>query len=187
MQAETTKKIWTDEELMSLPDDGNKYEVVNGELVMTPTGAEHEHIGAVLLEKLLGYARSHRLGTVWGSSVGFRLRGGNVRSPDVSFVAKEKLAGLKRPPKKFPEYAPDLAVEILSPEDTVERLHEKIVEYFENGTRLVWVVNPEEQTVLVYRGPQPEKLLRTGDQLDGEKVLPGFAMPVSELFAELDF
>jgi len=187
MQTETGKKVWTEKELMALPDDGNKYELVNGDLVMTPTGIEHEDIGARLTSALTRFVIEHKVGVVCGSSAGYWMKGGNLRSPDVSFIAKERLAGLKRPPKTFFGGAPDLAVEILSPEDTVERLHEKIVEYFENGTQLVWVVNPEEQTVLVYHTPQPDKLLRTGDELDGENVIPGFSMPVGELFAELEF
>ena len=108
-------------------------------------------------------------------------------SPDVSFIAKERLQGAKRAPKKFFDGAPDLAVKILSPSDTIEKLHEKIVEYFDNGAKLIWVLNLEEQIVLVYHTPQPDKLLRTNDELDGEDVVPGFSMPVSELFAELEF
>jgi len=106
---------------------------------------------------------------------------------DVSFVAMKRLQGLKRPPKKFFHGAPDLAVEILSPDDTVEKIHEKLVEYFENGTTLAWVVNPEEQAVLVYHSPQPDRLLWVGDQLDGESLVPAFSMPVADLFAELEF
>jgi len=187
MQTETGKKVWTEKELMALPDEGYKYELVNGELIMTPTGMEHGNIAMLIGGKLSLYAREKNLGIVCDSSTGFWMKSGNCRSPDVSFVDKERLRDLKRPPKKFFQGAPDLAVEILSPEDTVEKLHEKIIEYFENGTRLVWVVNPEDQTVLVYHTPQPDKLLRTGDELDGENVIPGFSMPVGELFAELEF
>ncbi len=116
-----------------------------------------------------------------------RPRKRNFLSPDVSFLAKERFQGLKRPPKKFFDGAPDLLVEILSPSDTVELLHEKIVEYFENGTRLLWVVNPAEQIVLVYHMQQPDRLLRSGEVMDGEQLIPGFTMPVAQLFAELDF
>ena len=187
MEHETTTKIWTDEELMALEHDGHKCELVEGEIIMSPVGMQHEYIGAILLERLTEYVRKNRLGVVLGSSIGYRLKGGNVRSPDVSFVSKKKLAGLKRPPKTFPQFAHDLAVEILSPDDAVEDLHQKIVEYFDNGTKLVWVINAEEQTVLIYHSPQPDTILRVGDQLNGEEVVPLFSIRVADLFAEFEF
>ena len=187
MEPVIEKKIWTDEELIAFAHDGHKCELIDGEIIMTPVGAEHEQIGAVLLARLYAYVSQRRLGYVWGSSIGYRFKEGNVRSPDVSFVVLGKLVGLKRPPKTFPQFAPDLAVEILSPSDTIEALHQKIVEYFDNGTKLVWVVNPEEQIVLVYHSAQPDTILRVKDQLSGEDVIPGFSMPVAELFAEFNF
>ncbi len=179
---------WTDEELLALPDDGNKYEVMKGVLLtMSPAGIEHEHIGVRLISALDSFLKTRKLGIVVGSSAGFWMKNRDFLSPDVSFIAKERLKGRKRAPKKFFDGAPDLAAEILSPSDTVEGLHEKMVDYFANGCRLVWVVNPEEQVVLVYRSPQPNQLLREGDVISGEEVVPGFTMPVSELFAELEF
>ena len=187
MQVGAEKKIWTDEALMALEHDGHKCELVEGEIIMSPVGMQHEYVGAILLQRLTEYVRKNRLGVVLGSSIGYRLKRGNVRSPDVSFISKNKLVGVKHPSKKFPHFAPDLAVEILSPDDTVEGLHQKIVEYFDNETKLVWVVNPEEQTVLVYHSPQPDTILRISDQLQGENVVPGFTMQVADLFAEFDF
>jgi Uma2 family endonuclease len=83
--------------------------------------------------------------------------------------------------------SPDLGIEILSPGNTVEGMHKKIVEYFENDTRLVWVIHPEEKFVLVYHSPEPDQFLRSGDTLDGEDILPGFSFNVEQLFAEWDF
>lgn len=188
METLVQNRIWTDDELLSLPDDANKYEVLKGVLVMSPAGIEHEEIGARLIAALVNFVREHKLGIVCGSSAGYWMKGRtNFLSPDVSFIAKERLQGLKRAPKKFFDGAPDLVIEILSPSDTVELLHEKTVQYFENGTRLLWVVNPAEQIVLVYHSPQPDQLLRTDDALDGEQVAKGFTWPISELFAELEF
>lgn len=178
---------WTDDELLALPDDGNKYEVMKGVLKMSPTGIEHEYIGVRLILALGAFVKDHRLGVVVGSSAGFWMKNRDFLSPDVSFIVKERLKGYKRAPKKFFEGAPDLAVEILSPSDTVEGLHDKIVDYFANGSRLVWVINPEEQVVLVYHSPQPDQLLRPGDLISGENVVSGFTLPVSDLFAELEF
>lgn len=195
METIVEEKIWTDDELLALPKDGNKYEVVKGELVMSPAGIDHEEIGARLTAALVNFVIPNKLGIVCTSSAGYWMKPRNPQlpkkrnflSPDVSFLAKERLRGLKRPPKKFFDGAPDLVVEILSPSDTIELLHEKIVEYFENGTRLLWVVNPAEQIALVYHSPQPDRLLRSGEVFDGEQVIPGFTLPVAELFAELEF
>ncbi len=172
---------------MALPDDGQKRELVNGEIIMVPAGAEHGYIAVRLISALDAFVRTTRLGAIFDSGTGFWMVSGNCRAPDASFVRKERLAGSKRPPKGFFHGAPDLAVEILSPNDTIEGIHGKLLEYFENGTALVWVVNPEEQTVLVYHAPQPDQLLRPGMTLDGERLLPGFSLAVGELFAELDF
>jgi Uma2 family endonuclease len=195
METIVAEKIWTDDELLALPNDGNKYEVVKGELVMSPAGIEHEEIGVRVIVALANFVRAHKLGIICGSSAGYWMKPRNpdlpkkknFLSPDISFLAKERLQGLKRPPKKFFDGAPDLVVEVLSPSDTVELLHEKIVEYFENGTRLLWVINPAEQIVLVYHSSQPDRLLRSDEMLDGEQVIPGFTLPVAELFAELEF
>ncbi|WP_225906924.1 MULTISPECIES: Uma2 family endonuclease [Thermoleptolyngbya] len=173
---------------MALPQDGHRYELVNGELIdMGNSGMEHGEIGSFLGGSLSLYVRTHKLGRVCDSSTAFAMKNGNRRSPDVSFVAKDRLQGLRRLPKGFFQGAPDLAVEVLSPSNTVEEIHEKIVEYFENETRLVWVIHPDEQYVLVYHSPSPDRLLRLQDSLEGESVVPGFSLAVAELFEELDF
>ncbi|MBW4550717.1 MAG: Uma2 family endonuclease [Aphanocapsa sp. GSE-SYN-MK-11-07L] len=187
MTIASERKIWTDEEFMALPEDG-RYELVNGELVnMGNSGMGHGEIGSFLGGSLSLYVRSKKLGVVCDSSTAFTLKTGNKRSPDVSFIAKERLQGVKRLPKGYFQGSPDLAVEILSPSHTVEEIHDKIVEYFENGTCLVWVVHPDEQYVLVYHSPSPDRLLRLIDSLDGEEVIPGFSLAIAELFAELEF
>jgi Uma2 family endonuclease len=184
----TEKRVWTDQEFMALSRDGHRYELVNGELVeMGNSGMEHGGIGSFLGGLLSIYVRQHKLGIVCDSSTAFSLKNGNKRSPDVSFVAKARLTGLKRPPRGFFQGSPDLAVEILSPINTIEEIHNKIVEYFDNGTLLVWVIHPDEKYVLVYHAPEPDRLLRPQDQLEGEAIVPGFLLAVSELFEEWDF
>lgn len=188
MTISTEKKVWTDAEFMALSQDGHRYELVNGEIVdMGNSGMEHGEFGAFLAGSLSIFTRQNRLGVVCDSSTAFTLKNGNKRSPDVSFVARERLKGLKRLPKGYFQGSPDLAVEILSPSNTVEEIHDKIVEYFENDTRLVWVIHPDEKYVLVYHSPEPDCFLRSGDRLDGETVIPGFSMAVLELFEDWDF
>lgn len=187
MTIASERRIWTDEEFMALPEDG-RYELVNGELVsMGNSGMEHGEIGSFLGGSLSFYVRSNKLGVSCDSSTAFTMKTGNRRSPDVSFIAKERLQGVKRLPKGYFQGSPDLAVEILSPSNTVEEIHDKIVEYFENGTRLLWVIHPDEQYVLVYHAPSPDVFLKVGNRLDGEDIVPGFSLAIAELFAELEF
>jgi len=181
------KRNWTDEEFMALPD-GDRYELVNGELIIVGnSGMEHGNLGAFLCGLLEIYARRNKLGLTFDSSTAFTMKTGNKRSPDVSFVAKDRLRGLKKLPKGFFQGAPDLAVEIISPSNTFDEIHTKIVEYFDSGSKLVWVIHPDEESVLVYHKPQPDKLLQRSDSLDGETIIPGFTVPLAELFADLSF
>ncbi|MEL6319237.1 MAG: Uma2 family endonuclease [Cyanobacteria bacterium J06626_14] len=187
MTVAAERKVWSDEEFMALPKDGHRYEVVDGELIdMGNSGMEHGNLGSYLGGLLELYARPKRLGVTCDSSTAFKLTSGNRRSPDVSFVVPERLQvlGSGRLPTGYFEGAPDLAVEILSDGNTVEETHTKIVEYFENGARLVWVIHPDERYVLVYDEPSPDQFLKVGDSLDGEDVVPGFSCPVADLFIE---
>lgn len=188
MTLTTERQIWTDEAFLALSRDGHRYELVDGELVdMGNSGMEHGGIGSFLGGLLAIHVRQQHLGIVCDSSTAFTLKNGNKRSPDVSFVAKQRLKGLKQPPRGFFEGSPDLIIEILSPNNTVEEIHEKIVEYFDNDTQLAWVIHPAERYVLVYHNPEPDQFLRSSDFLDGEAVIPGFSVQVSELFEQWDF
>ncbi len=188
VQPPVNQKIWTDEQFMALPEDGNLYELVDGELVVLAySGLEHGYLASFLGSFLTTFVRTYKLGVTCDSSTAFKMKTGNNRSPDIAFIAKERLQGLKRLPKGFFEGAPDLAVEIISPNNTFEEIHNKLVEYFENGTRLVWVILPDEDCVLVYHKPKPSKLLQLEDSLDGEDVVPNFSLPLMELFQELAF
>jgi len=188
MAAILEEKVWTDEELMSLPDDGNEFELIEGELVMSPRASlKHGSIAVKISAALVNFVKPKKLGVVLDSSTGFRMKSGNVRSPDVSFISKERLIDMKGLSKEFFKGAPDLAIEILSPSDTMEKIHRKIIEFFENGTKILWLINPEEEIVLVYHSPRPDKLLQSHDYFDGEDVVPGFSLQVAELFQEMDF
>ena len=188
MQPLAKSKALTDEQFMSLPEDSNCYEYVDGELVIVAnSGLEHGYLAVTLSCFLTIFVRTHKLGVTCDSSTAFKMKTGNKRAPDLAFIAKERLQGLKRLPKGFFDGAPDLAVEIISPNNTFEEIHNKLVEYFENGTRLVWVILPDEECVLVYHKPKPSKLLQLEDSLDGEDVIPNFNLPLSELFQELSF
>jgi Uma2 family endonuclease len=188
-ELKTDKKVWTDEEFMALPKDGHRYEIVNGELVdMGSSGALHGYVCSLLVAALASYVLPQKLGVILDSSTAFKMKSGNRRSPDISFFAKERLQGMTELPTGFLDGAPDLVVEILSPGNTVEEIETKITEYFDNGARLVWVISPTQHYILVYRSTQePDRLLKSTDSLDGEDVIPGFTLPVAELFQKLSF
>ncbi|MFQ3678950.1 MAG: Uma2 family endonuclease [Pseudanabaenaceae cyanobacterium] len=188
LAAKPTPTVWTDEAFMALPD-GHRYEIVNGELIdMGSSGALHGNVAIVLSAALYGIVKANKLGALFDSSTAFKMKNGNRRSPDISFLAKERLQGMAQLPVGFLEGAPDLCVEILSPGNTVEEIEGKIAEYFENGARLVWILNPVQHFVLVYRcATEPDRLLKSVDSLDGEEVIPGFVLPLAELFQPLGF
>jgi len=186
--ATASGKIWTDEEFMALPDDGNRYEVVNGELIAVGSASARHGYYVSLIHIILGaYVHSQKIGFTFDSDTSFKMKSGNRRSPDCSFFSKERLRSLGGIPKGYIEGSPDLVVEVLSEVNTVGEIHNKIVEYFENGSRLVWLIHPEEKYVLVYRQPEPTALKRPGDILEGEEVIPGFTLDLSEFFAEPEF
>jgi Uma2 family endonuclease len=175
----TTQKTWTDEELLALPDDG-RYELVDGELVrMSPAGGRHGDIVAELLARVRVFVKERKLGHVFDGQTGFRLPDGNLRSPDVSFVAAARLP--EGVPVGFLHVAPDLAVEVLSPGDRAADVARKVAEYLNVGVQLLWVIDPEQRAAVVYRpGRAPGR--PENDILDGDPVLPGFVCPLAALF-----
>ena len=183
------KKLWTDEAFMALPDDGHHYEIANGELVdMGNSGAKHGYLAIILSSALFSAVMAQKLGALFDSSTAFKMKNGNKRSPDISFFAKERLQGLAELPSGYLDGAPDLAVEVLSPGNTNEEMDGKLVDYFENGSRLVWVISPNQHYVLTYRSArEPDRLLKSADCLDGEEIIPGFMLPVADLFQQLSF
>ena len=182
------KKPWTEADLEALPDDGYVHELVKGELVMSPkNNYQHGDICAQLIIALGMHAKAHKLGAVWDSSTGFWMRNQNCRAPDVSFVSKARLQGLKRSSRQFFAGAPDLAVEILAPSNTSAEITERLEDFFASGTQLAWIIHPVEQFVEVCHSPTQRCILGPGAVLDGEQVLPGFEFPIAELFKEWDW
>ena len=184
------KKTWTEADLMALPDDGFDYELVNGELVLSPkNGNLHAEIRMRLMTALFTFTKSKRSGVVWSSSTGFWMKNRNCRAPDISFVSKERLKalGLKRPSKSFFQGAPDLAVEVRSPNNTRREMDERLKDFFESGTRMAWVIDPETQSVEICKSPTDRKLIGSGGMLEGGEVLPGFSYPIADLFEAWDW
>jgi Uma2 family endonuclease len=175
------EKVWTDEELLHIPHEG-KVELVNGELkLMTPAGMEQGKVSISLAARLYNHVHKHKLGDVYDAQTGFRPPKGELRAPDTSFVRRERLPEGKSP-KGFGDFPPDLAVEVFAPDETIENYEDKVREYLQWGVRLVWLVDPDTQTVTVCR-PQSEPTALKGNQvLSGEEVVPGFKCRVRTLF-----
>jgi Uma2 family endonuclease len=184
--ATVTEKLLTAEEFARLPEpaDGSEEELVKGVVVSVPVpGFNHGYIQANVGDLLLGYVRAHRLGHVTlGTGLITERNPDTVRGPDVAFWSAERIP-LDRPvPQGYPEVAADLAVEVLSPDDRLRKVREKLREYFTGGVRMVWVVDPENRTVTVYRSPDEGRLLHESATLTGEDVVPGFSCPVAAFF-----
>jgi Uma2 family endonuclease len=176
----TTTRTATDEDLLRLPHDGRKYELVDGQIRVTPAGGRHGQVIVRLTVRLGLFVAEKHLGEVLESSTGYRLPGGNVRSPDLSFVAAGRLPGGKAP-EGFLELAPDLAVEVLSPEDQPRQILDKVGEYLGAGVRLVWVIDPRKRRAAVHRTLTDVREISETGALDGMDVLPGFSCPLAEI------
>ena len=187
-QIPQTQRIWTEEELQALPDDGYIHEVVGGALVMSPkNNFEHSDICTRLSTALNVFVRARKLGVVLDSSTGFWMQNRNCRAPDVSFIAKARLRQWKRAPAAFFEGAPDLAVEVLAPSNTPGEISQRLEDFFASGAQLAWVIHPEEQFVEICHSPVQRKMLGSGAVLDGEGLLPGFQYPIADLFLDWDW
>lgn len=178
-----TTKLTTVEDLEQLQDAGH-YDLIRGELIaMAPASEEHGSIAFTLNTFLGPHIRRGKLGRGYTAETGFVLQRDPdvVLVPDVAFVRAERLPAAELRPKFF-EGPPDLAVEVVSPSESSTHVQEKVLEYLEAGTRLVWVIEPRRRTLTVYRADHSAVLLLEHDLLDGEDVLPGFSIRAGEIF-----
>ncbi len=180
----TAVQLLSAEDLWNMPDHGGHHELVKGELrPMSPAGFDHGSVSMNLSGPLHQFVRSRKLGIVVTAETGFVLARDpdTVRAPDAAFIRQERIPASGRP-LRYWVGPPDLAVETMSPNDTVFEVDEKIREWLTAGARLVWVINPRQQTVTVFRPENTATILCVGDTLDGVDVVPGFQIPVAELF-----
>ncbi|MBI4482928.1 MAG: Uma2 family endonuclease [Acidobacteria bacterium] len=181
----TTKALMTADDLLKLPRDNYKYELVQGELIkMSPTGARHGQLAVRIARALGDYVEKRHLGVVCAAETGFKLftNPDTVRAPDASFVSARRIPG-GQVPESFWPLAPDLAVEVISPTDRFAEIQTKVKEYLDAGTRVVWVVDPKTRTVTVYRSLEDVAVLTEKHVLKGDPVLPQFSLPLQKLFA----
>jgi Uma2 family endonuclease len=161
-------------------------ELVDGTLVEKPMGLKESLIAGALISFLRAFVVPRNLGLVSGEAGMMRLFAGLVRIPDVAFISWSRVPGGKVPTEPVPQLAPDLAVEVLSPSNTPQEMERKRREYFGAGVRRVWIIDIDVRTVDVYTAPEGPVTISESQTLDGGEVLPGFVLPLRELFSELD-
>ncbi len=180
----TPAQAWTEADLLRLGhDDHYQYELVRGELrQMSPASFKHGQVEAKFVYTLMDFLNQHPLGEVVTGDTGYVLQSEplTIRAPDVSFVSSAHL-----PPEPYAAFlplAPDLVIEIVSPSERARTIAEKVSDYLTAGTRLLWVVYPEQQQVHEYRAAQAFRIYTIGDTLNGHEVLPGFRFALAALF-----
>lgn len=161
-------------------------ELVDATLVEKAIGFGESALAALFIELLGPFIRSRNLGIITGEGGMMRLMAGLVRIPDVAFTSWSRIPGGRYPDKPVPALAPDLAIEILSESNTVVEMDRKTEEYFKANVRLVWRVDPRSRTIAVYTSPDRHSVLSESDTLKAGDVLPGWSIPVREIFAELE-
>ena len=180
----TTTRFVTAEELFQMPDNGARRELVRGEVrEMCPAGHAHGRIGANFMIPLGSHVRAHHLGQVYLAETGFLLERDpdTVRAPDVAFISRARLSGVDDSSAYWPG-APDLAVEVVSPSDNYTEVEDKVFAWLEAGARLVIVLDPRRCRAMSYRSLTAIAVHSRQDTLDCSDVVPGFAIPLSEIF-----
>jgi Uma2 family endonuclease len=167
------------------PENGG-CELVEGTLVEKPVGLEESFLAASLITIINNFVIPRNVGYVTGEAGFYELPGGTVRGPDVSYTSWDRLVDRRRPTDPIPLDVPNLVVEVLSPSNTQREMELKRQEYFGGGVQLVWEIDPRQRTVRVYTALDKFLDLSPTDTLVGDPVLPGFILPLAELFGELD-
>jgi Uma2 family endonuclease len=164
-------------------DPDKEYEIVDGQPEEKEMGnARHGGVGARLLARTLIHVEDHDLGGVYGPDTTFQI-GSHERLPDIAFISAARIPPDGEPDDKWP-MAPDLAVEVISPNDLWEKVNRKIYDYFAAGVRQVWLISLEHRTISVYRSPTQVAILTENDEVICEELLPGFRCRISDIFKQ---
>jgi Uma2 family endonuclease len=177
----------TPEDLLAMPSEIN-YELVNGELVKRNMGAESSWIASNLIWLFGSIYGRKKPGHLFTTDCGYQCFPDDpdkVRRPDVSFVRKGRFPG-ERVPRGYIRIAPDLVVEVMSPNDLASEISVKVEEYLDAGVPLVWVISPDAETVIIHRVDGSVTKLHLKDELRGEDILPEFCCRVSDLFVDVE-
>jgi Uma2 family endonuclease len=182
----TTTHRMTIEELERTGGPEGRWELIDGELVAMPPASEaHGHVVMMIGIRVGAFVLERRLGYVYSSETGFVVatEPRTVRVPDMSFVRKERLAP-DRDRTRFLRVPPDLAVEVISPSDGAGEVLAKAIMWLDAGTTIVWLVDPDAETVTEFRQDAAPRIFTRDDTLDGGEVLPGFTLAVRDIFVQ---
>ena len=181
----TQKKLVTADDLLAMPDDGKRYELIRGALIeMPPTSHEHGRVAARVGRRIGNFVEEHDLGHDIAAETGVNIERDpdTMRAPDYGFISYDRMA--EPPPLRgFADVIPDLVVEVVSPHDRQPEIDAKTQMWLDAGVRLAMVVYPETQTVYAHHSDGLIVRYGVGDTVVGDPVLPGFACPVADLFA----
>ena len=180
----TSTALMTAEELMNLPDDNMRHELINGELITMPlTGLPHGRLALLIGASLLQFVLDHKLGQVYSNDAGFQLTWNpdTVLGPDISFVSKERLKTVSEL-KGYWQGPPDLAVEVLSPGDRPGKVKRKVSQWLSFGTKQVWLVDEKHSTITIYRSESDSTMFSGSDYLESPELFPGFRLSLDSIF-----
>jgi Uma2 family endonuclease len=176
----------TERDLLAVNDHENRLcELIDGVLVEKTRGAPESHVACEISRRMGNFVVEHQLGVVFGSDCPFRLLPSLVRLPDTSFVSFDQLPNRKLPVEAIADLVPELAVEVLSEGNTKREMERKLKDYFLAGVRLVWFIDPDKRQGQIYTAPDEVRSVSENEAMDGGDVLPGFRLPLHELFALL--
>jgi Uma2 family endonuclease len=187
MSTITDPRTYTPDDLLAMPDR-DRYELVDGKLVELNVSVLSSLVAFELGGLIREHCRAHTPAWIFGADCGYQCFPGHprkVRKPDVSLVHRERLPAERITDEGFLTIPPDLAIEVVSPNDLAYEVEEKVQEYLEARVRLVWVVYPPTRTVHIRHGDGSDTTVRSNDELDGEDVLPGFRCRIGDIFASL--
>jgi Uma2 family endonuclease len=182
MSTETT--LTTAEELLRMPDDGQRRELIHGEVnTMPPARHQHGRIAQRVALSLGQHVTARRLGEAYAAETGFKLASNpdHVRAPDVAFVRHERVVAVGEVEGFFPG-PPDLAVEVTSPNDSFVDVEEKVFDWLDAGAGAVIVVNSKKRSVTIYRSVTDVRVLSEKESVSVEDVVPGWSLPLVDLF-----
>ncbi|MGR9107626.1 MAG: Uma2 family endonuclease [Gammaproteobacteria bacterium] len=179
-----TAQILSAEDLLNKPKDGYRYELIEGVLrKMSPAGQKHGRIVATITASLVTHVRRNQLGSVYAAETGFLIQRNpdTVRAPDVAFISRKRLEAVGEVDGYWPG-APDLVVEVISPNDSNTQVEEKIFEWLRAGASVVIAINSRKRIATVYRSLTDITILTDQDCLDGKDIIPGWRLAMKDTF-----
>ena len=179
------EELKTAADLLALPDDGQRYELIDGEVrVMSPAGNKHGKIAMALGFRVAAFAQQHGLGAVYAAETGFLIQQNpdTVRAPDVAFITQARIDEVG-PVEGYWPGAPDIVAEVVSPNDRFTDIEQKALHWLTAGSKVVWGVDPLQTHVTEYRGVSDIRVLGSDEILSAPQILPGWEVKIAELFA----